>query len=168
MVVVVVVVDAAVVAVAAVVEGDILMPAARHQTLIDASPELVMSVITDFAAYPQFLPEMKNSKIIREDNDEWDVRFAVRVVRDFSYTLRLKKRGPLLLDWKLVEGTFKVNDGSWVLTAVDDGAKTDAVYSIDLQLGMFVPGNILRTLVERSLPDTVSRFKAEAERRARD
>ena len=140
------------------------MPAARHQTLIAASPEKVMSVITDFARYPQFLPEMESAEILFNEGNVWEVRFSVRIVRRFSYTLRLEKQSPTTLKWHLVEGAFKVNDGGWTLSPVDDGTSTDAIYAIDLQVGMFVPGNILRNLVERSLPDTVSRFKAEAER----
>ena len=127
-----------------------------------------MSVITDFDAYPQFLPEMDAAEVLREADDEWDVRFSVRIVRSFSYTLRLKKTSSTQLEWTLLDGAFKVNKGGWSLTAMGEGGQTDAVYTIDLQLGMFVPGNILRSLVERSLPDTVSRFKAEAERRARE
>lgn len=57
-----------------------------------------------------------------------------------------------------------MNQVRWSLSPVDDGSTTDAIYTIDLQVRMFVTVNILRTLVERSLPDTVSRFNAEAER----
>jgi coenzyme Q-binding protein COQ10 len=141
------------------------MPAARHDTLIDASPDQVMAVITDFESYPKFLPEMETARIIKRDGDVWDVAFSVRIVRSFSYTLQLRRVSPTQLKWHLVEGAFKVNEGGWNLDEVDDGARTKAVYTIDLQLGMFVPGNILRSLVERSLPDTVSRFKGETERR---
>jgi coenzyme Q-binding protein COQ10 len=125
----------------------------------------VMEVITDFEAYPAFLPEMQEATILSQSEDTWDVRFTVKVVRQFSYTLRLVKESPLRIRWTLVDGAFKVNNGGWDLTPLDDGSATHAVYTIDLQVGMFVPGNILRSLVERSLPDTVTRFKEESERR---
>ncbi len=142
------------------------MPAARKEIEINATPEQVMAVISDFESYPKFLPEMLEAEIIRQGEGTWDVRFAVKVVRRFGYTLRLVQESPTRVRWTLVDGAFKVNEGGWDLTALDDGARTHAVYSIDLQVGMFVPGNILRSLVERSLPDTVERFKAEAERRS--
>jgi len=141
------------------------MPAARQQIEIDATPEAVMAVITDYEAYPRFLPEMEEAVVVSQEEGAWEVRFAVKVVRRFSYTLRLVQESPLTVRWTLVEGAFKVNEGGWDLVALDDGQRTHATYSIDLQVGMFVPGNILRSLVERSLPDTVRRFKEEAERR---
>jgi ribosome-associated toxin RatA of RatAB toxin-antitoxin module len=142
------------------------MPAQTLTVDIDASPERVMEVITDFRAYPDFLPEMEAVQLLRESEDEWEVRFAVRVIRRLTYTLRLARGGPLKLEWSLIEGAFKANDGSWTLEELDEGARTRATYGIDLQVGMFVPGNIVRSLTERSLPETLARFKAEAERRA--
>jgi ribosome-associated toxin RatA of RatAB toxin-antitoxin module len=154
-----------VVAVAVAVAVEETMPAARHQTEIDATPDKVMAVITDFEAYPSFLPEMEEARILSQGEGTWDVRFSVKVVRRFSYTLRLVKESPTRVRWTLLEGSFKVNNGGWDLEPLDDGQRTRAVYTIDLQVGMFVPGNILRSLVERSLPDTVTRFKEETQRR---
>jgi uncharacterized membrane protein len=140
------------------------MPAAQYTIEIDAPVADVMAVITDFERYPSFLPEIDSAEILRAEDNSWEVRFSVRVVRRFGYTLRLEQEGANALRWSLVEGAFKANDGSWALEAIDGGTRTRAVYSIDLQVGMFVPGNILRTLVERSLPETVGRFKKEVER----
>ena len=82
------------------------------------------------------------------------------------YVLRLQQMDPLQLRWHLVEGAFKVNEGGWDLKAIDDGKRTHVNYFIDLQVGMFVPSSIMRNAVERTLPNTLKRFKAEAERRA--
>ena len=141
------------------------MPVARHEIEIDVSPESVMAVITDFDSYPRFLPEMQSCEIVRATADEWDVLFTVKIVKRLKYTLRLRKVSDLEVRWSLVDGVFKSNEGSWELTPLSDGTRTYAAYSIDLQVGMFVPSNIMKSLVERSLPDTVSRFKAEAEAR---
>lgn len=142
------------------------MPAQVQSIEIDAAPGRVMSVITDFTAYPEFLPEMQAVEVLRTAPAEWEVRFTVRVIRELTYALRLRQPSPERLDWTLIEGAFKANDGGWELEPLDGGARTRATYRIDLQVGMFVPGNIVRSLTQRSLPDTLARFKAEAERRA--
>jgi ribosome-associated toxin RatA of RatAB toxin-antitoxin module len=152
-----------VVVVVVVAEG--IMPAARTEIEIDATPEQVMAVIVDFPAYSRFLPEIEESTVLSAGDGTWDVQFAVKIVRRFQYTLRLVQESPTRMRWSMLEGSFKVNKGGWELIPLDDGERTRAVYTIDLQVGMFVPGNILRSLVERSLPDTVRRFKEEAERR---
>ena len=60
---------------------------------------------------------------------------------------------------------FKANNGGWDLTPVADGAQTQAEYDIALEIGMFVPGSVLKTLVESSLPATLEAFRREAEAR---
>ena len=124
-----------------------------------------MGVITDFTSYSKFLPEIEDVEVIREADSEWDVRFTIKVVKRLRYVLRLKQSGPHQLRWHLLEGAFKVNEGGWDLTPIDDGKRTHVTYFIDLQIGMFVPSSIMRNAVERTLPETLKRFKDEAERR---
>ena len=141
------------------------MPSTRHEAEIEAPLADVMAVILDFNAYPRFLPEIEQCEIARSADDEWDVKFTVKVVKRLRYTLRIQRTSPTQVRWKMLEGVFKSNDGGWDLTELDGGTRTHAVYFIDLQVGMFVPSSIMRSLVERSLPETVDRFKAEAEAR---
>ena len=141
------------------------MPSARHSTEIDATPEQVLSVVTDFASYKNFIPEIEDCELVREDEEGWDVRFTLKLVKRFRYVLRVARSGPLQIRWHLLEGVFKSNDGGWDLESIDDGKRTRATYFIDINVGMFVPSSIMRNAVTRSLPDTVQRFKAETERR---
>lgn len=141
------------------------MPAAKISIEIEASPERAMAVITDFASYPRFLPEMTEATILRRDGSVWVVKFAVMVVRRLEYTLRLEQTSPTTLSWSLVEGSFKANRGGWTLQPTKEGAHTLAAYEIDLEIGMFVPGSVLRTILQKSLPATMAAFKQEIERR---
>lgn len=140
------------------------MPSARQSITIQAPPASVMAVITDFAAYPDFLPEIRTAEVLLAEPGAWEVRFTIEVIRRLSYTLRLVQDTPLTLSWTLLEGVFRANDGGWTLTEQPDDA-TKADYRIDVRLGMFVPGNIVHSLVDRGLPQTLQRFKDEAERR---
>jgi ribosome-associated toxin RatA of RatAB toxin-antitoxin module len=141
------------------------MPAAHRSIVARVPPERFMAVVTDFAAYPRFLPEMEEANVLRHEGDVWVVKFAVRVVRRLEYTLRLEKLSPTRLRWSLVEGMFKANNGGWELKPAADGAHTEANYEIALEIGMFVPGSVLKTLVESSLPATLEAFRREAEAR---
>ena len=139
------------------------MPVASHSAVIAASADKVMAVITDFESYPDFLPEMESAEVVMHEGNTWEVRFVIKIIRRLAYTLRLEQTSPTHLGWTLVEGAFRMNTGSWTLAAEGEGTRAD--YRIDLQIGHFVPRNIVRSLVERTLPETVSRFKAETERR---
>ncbi len=141
------------------------MPAIESSVLVDAPPDVLMGLICDFGSYPDFLPETVMARPLKQEGSTWEVRFGIQVIRRLEYTLRLTRSDDLHLSWTLVDGPFRTNEGSWTLEPVDGGRRTRALYRIDLQVGMFVPGNIVRSLTERTLPDTLARFKAEAERR---
>ena len=141
------------------------MPAARCTVEVDVSPAALMAVIVDFSAYPTFLPEMEEATVLRYDCDVWVVRFALRVLRRLDYTLRLERRSATMLRWSLVEGAFKANNGGWDLVGLGEGVRTRAEYHVDLDVGTFVPGSLMKTLIHSSLPAMLAAFKKEAEAR---
>lgn len=139
------------------------MAEARATVEIAASPARLMAVITDFARYPEFLPEMEEAVVLRREGPVHVVHFAIRLVRRIEYTLELRQLDELRLEWNLVDGSFRANDGGWTLEPLDGGARTRAHYRVAIELGMFVPGSVMKTLVEKSLPATLAAFKARAE-----
>lgn len=139
------------------------MPAARISFEVDVPPSVLMGVITDFVSYPQFVADMPEAVLLRRDGEEWTVQFAVIVIRRLEYTLRLVRHNGLSLSWTLVEGVFKANSGGWELEALDGGTRTRANYHVELELEMFVPGSVMKTLIERNLPATMDSFKRRAE-----
>ena len=142
------------------------MPAATQTISVAVPPAAFMALLTDFESYARFLPEMRAVEILKQDSVSWEVRFTLRVIRPLTYTLRLTRPDPLTLRWELIEGLFRANVGGWRLVPVDGGQATEAHYDIDIQLGMYVPGNIIHSLVDKGLPETLERFRQEALRRA--
>ncbi|MFM2246118.1 MAG: hypothetical protein RL071_2192 [Pseudomonadota bacterium] len=141
------------------------MPASTQTVEIDAPIAQVWATILDFPSYPRFLPDMGGAEVRRAGPPEWEVAFELHLLRDLRYTLRLHTPAPWTLRWSLLEGAFLRNEGGWALEALSP-TRTRATYEIDVQVAMYIPGNVVRTLVERSLPETLDRFRAEAERRA--
>lgn len=139
------------------------MPVAQRSIEIDVPPASLMGVICDFAAYPRFLPDMEEATVLRAEPDRWSVRYALRIIRRVEYTLDHVREGNTRLRWQLVEGAFKSNSGSWELEPLDGGTRTRATYTLDIDLGMFVPGSVLKTLLEHNLPATLAAFKRRAE-----
>jgi ribosome-associated toxin RatA of RatAB toxin-antitoxin module len=138
------------------------MPAATHEIEFRASPAAVMDVLVDFERYPEFIPEMRSVRVVRSEDEIWEVAFTLELIRRVQYTLRLERDGASALRWSMVEGIFRANDGRWHLEPTDDGA-TRARYEIDLDAGLFLPGSLVQTLVTRMLPDMLERFKGRIE-----
>ncbi len=139
------------------------MPSATRTVEIDCSPERFLSVIRDFESYPSFIPEMVSAKIVQQTGDVCEVSFGIHVVRRLDYTLRLTQVTPHRIEWRLVSGVFRSNNGSWQLTPLADGSRTRAEYTVDIQVGMFLPGSLVRSLVGKTLPSMLQKFKARAE-----
>jgi coenzyme Q-binding protein COQ10 len=140
------------------------MPSARQSIEIEAGLDDVMAVLTDFEAYPAFLPEILAVEPLSGGDGRWEVRFHAHVIRPFQYTLQLERRGRTHLVWTMTEGIFTSNDGAWELEELEvaegEPPRTRATYSIDLVLGVFVPQALVNSLVGESLPATLERFAA--------
>lgn len=144
------------------------MPSARGSIEIAASPERVRDVLTDFARYPEFVPDMALATVLRAGASEWTVKFRVSVVRPIEYTLRLWLEPPtadgvIALRWALVEGTvFRGNDGGWTLSPSATG--TLATYELSVELALFMPRSMLRLLTGKSLPRMLEAVRDRVER----
>jgi len=139
------------------------MPGATRAVVINTPVEKVFAVIKDYERYPEFLPEVKSTRISNRQGDEVDVQYEVDVLKKIRYTLRLKEEPPSRISWTFVEGELmRDNRGHWLLEDLG-GGKTRATYNIEMQLGPLVPKSIVNVLVDSSLPKMLEAFKKRAE-----
>lgn len=131
---------------------------------IKAPIQTVYRCITDFESYPQFLPDMKAVKVVWIEDKEMEVHFHLNLIKAISYTLTFELDPPQGVFWKLKSGDLmKKNSGSWKLQMLNDDL-TRATYAIDVELSLWVPKTVTQALVEKSLPQTLGRFKKRSEK----
>ncbi len=126
------------------------------------SPAAFLAVVTDFERYPEFVDDLVDVRIRSHGEGVWEVAFGLQIVRRLEYTLRLEQVSPTRVQWSLLEGVFRANSGSWTLEALEDGG-CKATYEVEIQLGMYVPKSLMKTLVGRALPEMLERFREQAE-----
>lgn len=141
------------------------MPQVQRSVVINVPPAKLLEVINDFESYPQFLPEVKKISISNRTPTSADVSYEIDVVKTLRYTLRIEtvENGTR---WSFLKGDlFKKNSGSWQLESIEDGKKTKATYSLDIEFGGFIPipSAITGKLTEKSLPGLLDNFKKRAE-----
>ncbi len=142
------------------------MAKAERTINVDATPADLYSVITGYADYAEFLPEIESATVLFRDDDTARVRFVLNFVKRIAYTLALVEEPPLAVRWTLVEGDLRVNTGSWSLEPMGTGVR--ATYKVEVEVGMFVPGAIQSRLVGETLPAALQAFAARAESRSED
>ena len=138
------------------------MAGARQSIDIDATPEVVFAVITDYEAYPDILAEMESARIRSRTGNTVEADFTINLIKRVSYTLALRETPPLRLEWETLKGPFKTNTGSWTLERRANGF-TRAHYEVEVKVGVFVPKSISNRVVGRTLPALLESFKRRAE-----
>ena len=136
---------------------------AQESIIIDLPKEKFFEVITDYMSYPEIVPEVMSMKILEEDGNTSIVENNVNMIKKVSYVLKLTKTPYTKLEWTLVKGFFKKNEGRWDLEDVDGGKKCKATYTVTVEIGMLVPKKIVRDLTQMGLPKMLKQFKDYAE-----
>lgn len=138
------------------------MPRAEQQVLIEAPVERVFEVISDYARYPEFLPDVKQTEVLSRHDGVVVVRFELELIMRVSYTNRFVEDPPYSLVWTLEDSKMMtLNNGGWKLAR--EGAHTRASYSLEVKLRGLIPKSVSTRLLGITLPETLQRFKTRAE-----
>jgi hypothetical protein len=149
----------------------------RTKSSIDiaAPPAAVLQVITDFAAYPQWTGEVKESRIVEmyepgpDEADEpprahrvW-YRLDAGAVRD-EHTLSYVYPSPNEVRWSLVESTMmRALDGSYLVEDAGDGT-SHVTYQLAVEVKIPMIGMIKRKaeklIIERALSGLKKRVES--------
>lgn len=129
----------------------------QQSITITASPAAVVAVITDFAAYPEWVGAVKEVEVLEEFEDGYasQVRFVLDagIVKD-DYVLQYGYAEDIShIEWDLVRGqTQKSQHGSYDLEDNGDGTTT-VTYSLAVELTIPMLGMFKRK-AERVIMDT--------------
>jgi ribosome-associated toxin RatA of RatAB toxin-antitoxin module len=131
--------------------------ASTSTIFVAAEPSAVMSVIADFANYPQWVSFLKAVEVIDTDANGRPV--TVRFVLDAGVIVDDYTLAYTWLDdevsWHLVSGTsIKAMDGSYRLRPSETGTDVDYALSIDVDVPLLP---ILKRKAEQVLIDTALR-----------
>ena len=133
---------------------------------IDAPPERVWQLATDFESYPAWARDVKEA-VIRSSDDEGratEVEFRASALgRSTHYTLTYDySEAPKALSWRIVRGDImRTIDGAYRFEA-GDGGGTEVTYDLSIELVVPLPGFVKRRAEVRIL-NTVRELKARAE-----
>ncbi|SHL89450.1 Polyketide cyclase / dehydrase and lipid transport [Nitrosospira sp. Nsp11] len=149
-------------------------------TEVVARPEIIFDVLSDFEHYPDFMPYVKESRVLgRESNGEviTYARVAPPFVSERDYLLRVRmvrgtasNTGVFKIEWKAipemqpeVEGVvrIKLNEGSWLAAPLDGGTRTRLTYTLLTNPGGLIPDFVANMSNTIAIPEL---FKAVGKR----
>ncbi len=127
--------------------------------VIAAEPGVVLDVIADFEAYPQWAAEVKQVAIVAEDGDGWadQVQFtldagAIKDTYVLDYEWDVVEDGTGVVSWTLVSATvLKAMNGSYTLAAEGDSTRVTYRLAVDVKIPMI---GLLKRKAEKVIVDT--------------
>jgi ribosome-associated toxin RatA of RatAB toxin-antitoxin module len=134
------------------------------RALIAAPAEKIWAAITDYDRYKEFMPLTTVSRVKKREGDTvWfytELSFPLKTIR---YEIKLKLDKPRWrVNWTLVEGDLKSNEGGWQLEPYGpDGQETYVVYTAFIQAGFAVPGFIMNKITQGTLPQIIGVVRKE-------
>jgi len=129
----------------------------------------VMTVLTDYARIPRFMPDVQSSKVLERNG-------AAAVVEQeaVSKFMVFSKRIHLVLDVREDAGSIRFKDrcgrsfvsyeGAWIISEHDSLTVVD--YQLTARPAFEVPGFVLKRLLKRDAGQLIDRLKAEIAARA--
>ena len=162
-------------------EGDILVttdpvkdsdvPLVTVRAVVDAPPENLWAIIQDCGNYAKAMPRIQASKeLLREGNREhFFAECLVTATMPFplpnltshtrvEHTIEPGKKW--LRTFKLVEGDYLVNEGSWTLVPYGaDGKRTFVTYRLHAQPKLPLPQGLVSRGQQRALSDIMKKLR---------
>lgn len=127
--------------------------------VIAAPPERVVTVICDFARYPEWVSSVKVAQVVEEYEDGYasQVRFALDAgVLVDEYTLRYEYAEDLSrIEWTLAAPSRvqRAQQGSYDIVCGQGGVSSVVTYALSVELGIGMIG-MLKRKAEKVIMDT--------------
>ncbi len=123
---------------------------------IEAPRSVIMAVIADFGAYPQWASGVRSAEILQTGPDGLPerVRFTIDagMIKD-SYVLGYRWQGDEQVEWELVERGTAVSEMSGAYRLDESGDGTRVTY--ELAVGLAIPMiGMLKRRAEKTIIDT--------------
>ncbi|MFE5948624.1 SRPBCC family protein [Streptomyces sp. NPDC056480] len=137
---------------------------------IEAAPADVMGVIADFARYPEWTGEVKEAEVLETDDagraEKVRLLLDAGAIKD-DHTLAYTWTGGNEVSWTLVKSQMlRSLDGSYRLSAVGGGDRTEVTYQLTVDVKIPMLGMIKRkaekVIIDRALAGLKKRVESGA------
>lgn len=142
-------------------------PVRRRHFVPRSTPAELFAVVTDFAAYPRFFPEIQRSRVLGDDGRVARVEFAGAMVLPYRYVVDITRDAQAAtVEWTFVEGQLVTNsEGGWRFVADGDGTRID--YRVSLDVSAPLPGFMVRRILDGLVSASLPAMFASVEREVR-
>ena len=139
---------------------------AAGSTEIHGTPKEIMAVIADFEAYPEWVGQLEEARVLAKDRRGRGTQVAFKVDTPLfpaAYTLAYTyEPGDAGMSWTYVEGTLEDLSGSYRLEPLVDGG-TRVTYDLSVGLNAPLPGLVKRQAAKQIVRSALADLKRRVE-----
>ncbi len=148
---------------------------------VDASPEAVFRVVTDFDRYPNFMPYVKESKTLKRTDAQRLTIYSLLsppLVDDRDYAIDVTMTtgspangGVYKSAWVSVPEAapersgivrVKINTGSWLMEPLEGGRRSRVTYTVSTHPGGSIPTWVANKSNTVAIPDLFKAVRAQS------
>jgi ribosome-associated toxin RatA of RatAB toxin-antitoxin module len=154
--------------------GDVLLGEADGsyvaRVAIEASAAEVWAVLTDYANFPDFIPNVVESEVL-ESEDNRSVVEQVSEQQVFLLTVKSRLRTEHLetenqrIDFRLVSGDLAELEGYWLIEPIADSQKVLLSHVVTVKPKRGTPVHLFDDLFQDALRDTLAAIRQEVQQR---
>jgi uncharacterized membrane protein len=133
--------------------------------VINASPNQVQNVLTDYDRVTQMFCGVKKCQVLEDNGQSKKIAFTATAPGNlwtFDYVLEVKEF-PGYIEWHRVSGAFKLNEGFWKLEPLEGGHATLVTYAKFVDGGLLMPSMLVNRELKASMPQVLANLKTSAE-----
>lgn len=145
------------------------------RVLVDASPDQVWQVLTDYGNLSKFIPNMASSQILESrDNrkviEQVDSRQVFVVTITSRTKLAIQETDRKQIDFRLIDGDLSKMEGYWKMEPVSSVPRRSPnqvliTYTVNAQPSSSTPVDAFYSIFKEALGDTLQAIKKEVKRR---
>lgn len=136
--------------------------------LIDAPPEDVWTVITDYNNHQNFIPKVLESRLL-SNNGTRQVLYQrgksgmLFFRKTVQITLQVESEPVSRISFKILEGDFRIYQGNWLLEALPGKRASMLTFEATIQPDFFAPSFFVRSVQKNDLPKILEAVKLRSE-----
>jgi len=146
-------------------------PAGAARTTVAAPPEVVKSVVMDFAHYSGFIQRFEKSRVVRRKGGQTDVYLEVPILKRTAkiwavvrFDAPTRVGDQEIIKGRMVDGNVKKLDANWKLRKTADN-KTELELELLIVPNLYVPDTLLLPEVRYAAFKAVAGTQGEAHKR---
>lgn len=139
------------------------------RTVMDLPPKKIWAVVSDCSHYKERMPRVAAAELLKKEGKVFTCRVTIKMPFPLSNLTATtdatheETERSMSRRWKLVQGDYKVNTGSWEVKALDkDATRSLVTYTVHAEPNTHLPDWIRETAQAKALPELMDRVKSEA------